>query len=275
VPPEPRRVHPHGQAERIIADPHLARQRQAALAGAVFVEFPAALCWPDSLYGPNGHFQWRCFATHWQRCDCNINFPFELLSRSRFLHKAMDIAGQVPVHRVVANRFREPLWRWLPHALHKGIEEAERRLVQQMLRWAGTFTGATNHRAEVFIRWRRFALDHMKSGVLQQLMKCVRKRALVSWLGDPDYVYSDHYHLVELPTLVLQGARDRIANPGLTRKAFFDVIPARDKQFMLFDEIAHGELEAAPIASERAYPRAIEWLEARRPVASHDPSRDR
>ena len=132
-----------------------------------------------------------------------------------------------------------------------------------MLRLAGTFTGATNHRAEVMLQGRRYVLDHLKAGVLRQLTKCVRARAFVSALGSPDHVYSDHYDLVRLPTLVVHGGRDRIANHDVTRTAFFERVTAADKRFLFYEEIAHGEVEAAPVASEKVYPAIRAWLDER------------
>jgi len=63
---------------------------------------------------------------------------------------------------------------------------------------------------------------------------------------------------------VVQGGRDRIANAEVTRTAFFERIPAADKRFLFYEEIAHGELEAAPIASEMVYPKIRAWLDERR-----------
>lgn len=249
---------------RVVADPLVARTRQERLAGCVFVEFPAALRWPDSLYDEEGRLQWGNLLRDWWRNDGDINYPFEMLSRWGWLHAVLEAAGQVPVNWVVAEQQGEPWYQKLPAPLASGVEAVERAVVQAMLRMAGTFTGATNHRAEVMLQGRRYVLNHMKAGVLKQLSKCVRKRAFVSDLGTPDHVYSDYYELVEAPTLVVQGGRDRIANAEIVRSAFFDRIRSADKRFLYYEEIAHGELEAAPIASEKVYPEIVAWLDERR-----------
>lgn len=249
---------------RVAGDAATAAQRQAELLGCVFVEFPARLAWPESLYDEHDRLRWRAAWRHWRRCDGDVNYPFELMARQRWLHTLLDAAGHVPVHWCVPSQQGRPWYGAFPAPLARGIEHLERSAVAAMLRMAGTFTGATNHRAEVMLRGRRYVFDQMKAGVLRQLTKCVRQRAFVSDTGTPDYVYSDHYDVVALPTLVVQGARDRIANAGITRSDFFDRIAARDKVFLLFEEIAHGELEAAPIASAKAYPAIRAWLDARR-----------
>jgi alpha-beta hydrolase superfamily lysophospholipase len=251
------------EATRIIADPELAQVRQGNLAGAVFVEFPARLCWPNSLYDEKGRLQWGVLLRDWWRNDGDVNHPFEMLSRWGWLHALLDAVGQIPVNWVVAEQRGEPWYRSLPKLLADGIERVEIAVVQAMMRMAGTFTGATHHRAEVMLQGRRYVLDHMKAGVLRQLTKCVRARAFVSALGTPDHVYSDHYDLVRLPTLVVQGGRDRIANAEVTRTAFFERIPAEDKRFLFYEEIAHGEVEAAPVASEKVYPEIRAWLDER------------
>ncbi|MEW6249706.1 MAG: alpha/beta fold hydrolase, partial [Planctomycetota bacterium] len=52
---------------QIVADASLARARQARLAGCVFVEFPAALRWPESLYDAAGRLKWRALLRDWWR----------------------------------------------------------------------------------------------------------------------------------------------------------------------------------------------------------------
>jgi pimeloyl-ACP methyl ester carboxylesterase len=247
---------------RIVADEELARRRQAALAGSVFAEFPALLRWPHSLYDERGNLNWRMLLRDWWRNDGDVNFPFEMLSRWRWLQMLLAAWGQVPVHWVKGNPSADPWYRRLPGPLADRAARLERSVVQAMLRVSGTFTGATHHRAEVLLHGRRYVLDHMKAGVLRQMTKCVRRGAFVSVLGTAEHVYSDYYHLVEVPTLVVQGARDRIANAEVARRAFFDRIRATDKHFILDPDIAHGEIEAAPVACERIYPRIVAWLEA-------------
>jgi pimeloyl-ACP methyl ester carboxylesterase len=252
-----------GAAGPIVARPEVAQARQAQLAGCVFAEFPAALRWPDSLYDAHGRLKWPELLRNWRRCDGDVNYPFELLARAGWLLSLLKAAGGVPVHWMTPRR-PEPWYRSLPRAVASNCEQLERAVVQRALNWAGTFTGATSHRAEVLLHGRRFVLNSMKAGVLRQMTKCVRQGAFVSVLGSPDHVYSEYYHYIDLPTLVVHGKRDRIANAACTRSAFFDRLPAADKQFLLFDDIAHGELEAAPVASERVYPQIISWLAERR-----------
>ena len=251
------------ESSRIVADQELARDRRDKLAGCIFAEFPAALRWPESLYNADGQVDWRALLRDWWRREGGENYAFEMLSRWGWLHAVLESAGEVPLAWLGGDPEAEPWYAKLPGPLAEGAEWIERSAVQAMLQIAGTFTGGTNHRAEVMLRGRRYVMDHMKAGVLRQLAKCVRRRGFVSALGSPDHVYSDHYGLVELPTLVLQGGRDRIANAGVTREAFFDRIEAADKEFLLYDEIAHGEIEAAPVASEKVYPAILAWLNAR------------
>jgi alpha-beta hydrolase superfamily lysophospholipase len=256
-------------SDHIIADPQLAADRQARLAGAVFVEFPAALRWPDSLYDGAGRLRWRALLRDWWRNDGDVNYPFELVARWGWLHALLRAAGQVRVNVLGHDAERGPWYkRWrLPLPLSTNIERAERLVLQAALSVAGTFTGATHHRAEVMLSGHRYVLDHMKAGVLCQLAKCVRQGAFVSALGTPDHVYSDHYELLNLPILVVQGGRDRIANAEVTRTAFFERVRSKDRQWLLYPEIAHGELEAAPIATERVYPAIVNWVTARMPPA--------
>jgi alpha-beta hydrolase superfamily lysophospholipase len=249
---------------RIVADPEVARLRQRRLAGCVLAEFPAALRWPESLYDTHGRLRWRKLVRDWWRSDGDVNYAFELVARCGWLQAVLEAAGQVPVNWLAGNGQRDPWYRRLPAQLAARAEQLERTAVQAMLQLAGTFTGATNHRAEVMLAGRRQVLDHMKAGVLRQLAKCVRHRAFVSDTGTPDHVYSDYYELIELPTLVVQGGRDRIANADVTRTAFYDRIRATDKQFLLYGQIAHGELEAAPVASEKVYPEILAWLNTRK-----------
>lgn len=248
---------------RIVADPALAACRQAELAGCVFTEFPARLEWPDSAYDRHGQLDWQTLLRDWRRTDGDVNYAFEILSRWGWLQAIVDAVGEIPVHFVKGNPEIEPWYRKLPAPLADLAADLERTAVQGMLNMAGVFTGATHHRAEVMLNGRRYVLDHMKAGVLRQLTKCVRQRQFVSYLGQPDYVYSDHYDLITLPMLVVQGGRDRIANARVTETAFYERVGATDKAWLFDPDIAHGEIEAAPVACERIYPRILAWIAER------------
>jgi alpha-beta hydrolase superfamily lysophospholipase len=252
-----------GGEQRIIEDADLARRRQQNLAGAVFAEFPAVLRWPASLYDERGRVKWGALAREWYRNDGEANFPFEVLARWQWLQALVAAAGHVPLHWFAGDREREPWYRQLPGSMGRGAARLERAAVQAVLQIAGTFTGATNHRAEVMLAGRRYCVEDMKAGVLDQLARCVRAGAFVSRIGSAEHVYSDHYELIESPTLVLQGGRDRIANADMTRREFFDRIASQDKTFRYYEEIAHGEMEAAPIATEKVYPEVLAWIGAR------------
>lgn len=251
------------EKERIIADEALAAERQQTVAGCVLVEFPAALRWPQSLYREDGGMDWQKLWNDWRRGDPAVNYPFEVLSRLGWLQAVIESLGRVPLDWLRSTPVRDYVWSRLPAAWVERLEKAEKTIVQSLLGAAGTFTGATHHRAEVMVSGRRFVIDDMKAGVLRQLAKSVRCRGFVSELGVEDYVYSDHYDAITLPTLVIAGGRDRIANAGVVRDAFYERISSEDKEFLLFDDIAHGEFEAAPVATRVVYPEIIRWIAGR------------
>lgn len=247
-------------ADRVHLDADAAAQRQAGLAAAVFCEFPAVLRWPRTLYSADGRLDWRRLISDWHRRDEAANFGFELGARAGWLQAVIMAMGSVPLSRF-RGRVRAAAWyeNW-PAALATFATKLESSVEQMLLEAAGVFTGATNHRAEVFLRGRRRVVDDMKAGVLRQFARCVQAGAFVSALGASEVVYSDHYDRVTLPTLVFQGGRDRIANADVTRAAFFDVIRSADKEYLFDPDIAHGEIEAAPVASARVYPRIVDWV---------------
>lgn len=255
------RIEGSGAEARVVAGADLAAARQAALAGAIFAEFPAALRWPESLYAA-GQLDWRRLLRDWRRHDGDVNYPFEVLARWGWLQALVAAVGEVPLGWV-GRRGGPPWYERLPARLAEGLARLERDAVEAMLRLAGTFTGGTSHRAEVLLEGRRFVFDHMKAGVLAQMAASVRAGAFVSGLGAPAHVYSDHYGCVTLPVLVVQGGRDRIANADVTRSAFFECIASTDRTWLFDEELAHGEIEAAPAACERLYPQIIAWMKSR------------
>ena len=107
---------------------------------------------------------------------------------------------------------------------------------------------------ETFTNGLLRAADHMKAGVLRQLAKSVRSGSFVSVIGTPDHVYADHYDMIACPTMVIVGGRDQIASAEVTRACFYEKIRSADRTFKLYDSIAHGEFEYAPIASDQVYP---------------------
>lgn len=242
-------------------DESLAGRRRKQLAGCVFFEFPAALRWPRSLYGKDEKLDWQSLTKDWMRFNPQANYPFEVLSRLGWLEAILAAVGEVPLDRFRGGpeRLRD---RW-PRRVTETLDRIEKSFTEGLLKLAGTFNGATHHRAEIFMQTRRHVVESMKAGVLRQLAKSVRRRAFVSDSGAADHVYSDHYGMIDLPLLVVAGGRDRIANAGVTREVFYDAVRSRDKTFRLFEEIAHGEFVAAPVATQRVYPLVREWIAER------------
>lgn len=246
----------------IVADPDLARSRQAALAGCVFAEYPAVLRWPRSLYGADGDLNWRTLLQDMFKHEPEYNYPFEALSRWSWLEAILTGAGHVPLDWLRSGKTGLRKLK-LPKFASEALEKAERAALEAFLKVAGKMNGSSNQRVEVIIEGRRRALDRIKSGVLKQLSKSIRARSFVSVLGSRDHDYAAHYSLITSPLVVVIGGRDRIANAEMTREGFFEVVQSSDKDFWLFDEIGHGELTAAPLSCEKVYPRILEWINLR------------
>lgn len=245
----------------IVADVELAQRRAREIAGAVFVEFPAALRWPRSLYGADGRLNWQQLMDRTAAADGN--YPFELLARSAWMRAILDAVGVVPLTWLRPTPIGAALKNALPPKLRAVTERMEHGAAAALLRVSALITGPSNDRVEVILHGWRHVVDHVKAGVMQQFAKCVRQGNIVSVLGTPDHVYSDHYALVEAPTLVLAGGRDRIAHPEVTRAAFYERITADDKSYLLFEELNHGDFEAAPIACELVYSQILAWMQSR------------
>ncbi|MFH1745973.1 MAG: alpha/beta fold hydrolase, partial [Planctomycetota bacterium] len=201
---------------RIVADAETARQRAAELAGCVFVEFPAALRWPAALYDDGGGWNWNGVLRDWRCAEGDANYPFEILARWGWLQAIIEATGQVPLAWLRGDP-GQPWWSRLSPQVAERVSVLEKSVVEGMLGLVGKIKGGTNYRAEVLLQGRRYVADHMKAGVLKQMAKSVRQGAFVSTLGSPDHVYSDNYQHITVPTLVIVGGRDRIANAEVTR----------------------------------------------------------
>lgn len=252
-----------GAGPRIVADAGAARRRQEQLAGAVFVEFPAALRWPQALYDEKGQLRWERLLREWFQDRADANYAFEVLARWGWLQALVNVAGTVPLDWLRPRDAFAALRAQLPRPIADGLARVEQAFVQTMLGLASKIHGPTQHQAEAFLGRIRHAADHIKAGVLRQMGKSVRQGSFVSALGAPDHVYADHYARIELPTLLVLGGRDRIANAATTRAVFFEKIAAPDKTLKFYADIAHGEFEAAPVAFEKVYPDVHAWLAAR------------
>jgi pimeloyl-ACP methyl ester carboxylesterase len=249
-----------GDARPVTVEPHVAAQRQAAVRGAVFVEFPAALRWPLSLFPEGAALRWRNWLHAPTAPPGHFNFPFELLARSAVLLQAIDRFGSIPLTwlRGGPGRWRERLPVW---ALQR-FAQLELACARAILGIKGAISGAQNQRPEILLLGHRKIFDHMKAGVLRQLARSVRAGGFVSEFC-PAHRYSDHFEQITLPTLVLAGGRDRIASAPITRAAFFDRIGAADRTFLLFPEIGHGEFEISPLACQKVYPLVLGWIAER------------
>lgn len=255
---------------RIVSDTSLAAARQADLSGAVFITFPAALRWPRRLYDAEGRLNWPELAKEWSEGGFDNNYPFEAMARMGWVQALLTGVGKVPLDWLRAGRLDYDQ-SGVPRLIADGLRHVEKVLMKGALRVADAFTGAKNHKVEVFMHGRRHVIEAIKSGVLLQMGKSVRARAFVSALGAPDHAYSDHYNEVVLPTLIVAGARDRIAHAETTREAFFDVIRSRDKTFRTYDDMGHGEFSMAPIAAERVFPEIVSWLSERAQTGAQAP----
>lgn len=251
-----------GKGPHMIADPNIAVARQAALRGCCFVEFPAALRWPQPLIS-DGKLDWAGLLKNWRRSDPEVNYSFEVASRLGWAMAVVNLVGEVPLDFLRPSMGNMNWIEALPRRLSDLLNKAERGVVQAFLNFVGMYTGQSNHKADVFLQGRRHIVDGMKAGVLRQLAKSVRNCGFVSDIGDPMLVYSDHYEWITAPSLVLVGSQDRIANPQVTREAFFDRIASTDKQFNQIEGVGHAEIETAPVACEKAYPLILDWLRQR------------
>lgn len=243
----------------IEAIPSVAIERQRLLCGVMLIEMPAALRWPQSLYDEAGNLKWNDLLREWKRTDSDLNFPFELMSRIGWLHTLIEATGDVRLDWIrPGGRFAgEPVGLLQRLGLsHARLESAARMFSERI-------KGADGFHAETIMHGLVHALERMKSGVLQQLSKSVRQRSFVSAIGTVDHHYAEHYHHIALPLLAVAGGRDRIANAQVIRELLVDRAASRDKEFMLFDPIAHGEFEYSPVAMRVVYPRLIEWIQRR------------
>jgi pimeloyl-ACP methyl ester carboxylesterase len=245
-------------AERIVLSERAAVARQEALRGAVFIEMPAVLKWPASCYR-DGRLDWRRLLGTWRR-DSQSNVAFEMLSRALWLEKPLTAAGRIPLERLRPKPGRRDWWQRLPAPWQQRGRDLHMGALQRLLDLSSAVTGAYHHRAEVLHHGRRLMMDGTQAGVLRQFAKCIRSAAFVSDTGAPDVVYSDHYERIVLPALCTAGGRDRIANAGVTNELFFQRIRSADKEFVLFEELAHGEFGVAPVTCELAYPPILAWL---------------
>lgn len=249
--------------EWISSDPARASDRCAGVAGGVYIEFPAELRWPASMYDAQGGMRWSDFLEGWRRTDSDVNFAFEWLSRAAWIEAMLAAAGQVRLDWLRpdggSSRWREVV----PRPIAEAWQWTEGAVTQLARLYAAQFKGAVHFCPETFRDGLLTAVDHMKAGVLKQMGKSVRARSFVSAIGAPDHHYPSGYPYITAPALVIVGGRDRIANPRVTREAFFERIAAPDKTFREFPELAHGEFEYAPLAGREVYPLIREWLVAR------------
>lgn len=247
-------------AAHVVADPEAARACQQGVVGAILVEFPAALRWPQSLYDADGKLKWRDLLTAWRRAESDLNYPFELLARMGWLQAILEAAGEVRLEWMRPKPGTDPWWKSLPKPLAETFERMNDVMMAGVRKLAERYKGVQNFRPETFKQGLLPAADHMKTGVLKQMAKSVRAGAFVSGLGEPDHVYSDHYHHIELPVLVIVGGQDRVANAAVTRSVFFERVSSTDKTFREFPELAHGDFEYAPVACKQVYPLIASWI---------------
>jgi pimeloyl-ACP methyl ester carboxylesterase len=254
----------YGDMQSIVADEAAARQRRGSVNGCVLMEMPAALRWQRTLYDERGALNWGELLRDWRSTDSRQNFPFEWLARAGWVQVLLGGLGEIRLDWLRPGT--RPLDDLVIDAGQETRPLIERMKLEAMRFFSNHFKGSTSFCAETFLDGLLHAVDHMKAGVLGQMGKSVRAGAFISAIGTPDHVYSDHYDQIAVPALVIVGGRDRIANADITREVLFDRLGSPDKSFLLFDDLAHGEFEYSPAASERVYPQIVEWISGRNPA---------
>ncbi len=246
---------------RIVADAPLAQQRAAQISGAVLVEFPAALRWRRSLYDEHGNLKWGELWAAWRSKNSDTNCSFELLARAGWLQAIIQAAGEVRLDWLRPQPQGQPWWTGLPRPMSEAFQWMHEALIAGVSKFLEHHKGGVvNFHRETLTQGLLPAVDHMRVGVLMQLAKSVRARSFVSWLGDLDHDYTEHYPNVCAPLLVVMGGQDRIANAEVTRSVFFDRIRSTDRHFELFANLAHGDFEYAPAACQQVYPLIADWV---------------
>ena len=256
-------IDPSADPQGVRLDDAEMQRRACQIAGAVFVEFPAALRWPVAPVGEDDRLDWSELVRGLRQANHSMNLPFELLARSVALHNLIERSGQVRLGWLRLNPRRAALTSVLPNTLAEGLLSFHRTVTQKGLDWVGKITGHSHHRAEIVLTARRTALDDIKAGVLAQMARSVRARGFVSGLGDPGLVYSDFYARINVPLLLVSGGRDRVANAEIGREVFFNTVAAVDKFELFLPDFGHGEYSATPAGCERVYPRIVSWLKER------------
>ncbi len=254
-------VKPATGAERIVADPRRAAERQALLRGCVLLEFPAALRWPASLYDEHGALRLsRLFQPRSERVG-GANYLFEILSDAVWLQVLVDAFGELRLD------WARPSDEWrrkaeMPQVWRDFWDPLDKLWGGTVAFLANQFKGIETFQPEIFLEGIRYAADRMKAGVLRQLAKSVRARSFVSALGSNEHDYAQHYHQIDLPLLLILGGMDNIADAQVCEEVFFDAVRSTDKTLRVFDDLGHGEFEYSPAAYEQVYPLVLDWLSA-------------
>lgn len=245
---------------RITADPEVAAARQAKLSGAVLISLPAALRWPKSLYDAGGTLNLVEALRDALRGEAGSNYPLEALADAAWLETLIVAVGGLPLDQLRPSGVGESVLQCLPTRVANAWRAGERRIVQFILDRYGSATGSTNLKAEVLLRGRRYVTDAINPGTLRQMAKSVRARSFVSFLGTVDHDYAAHYDQIALPMMLAIGDRDRIADPSVTRAAFFERISSRDKTWLEVPNAGHGDLEITPLATRAVYPQVCAFV---------------
>ncbi len=248
-------------APRIVADPALAADRQAGLAGLVTISAPPRAAWEVYVTWWNWPFLLFDVDKFWA-----YNLIIDQLAHDTYAQIAVSLLTCVPIEDVV--EFMTVDIRDIPFV---------GELLADFLEWVFDVVATSfllvdifnpdNMDQEVIDVFVARGFDNISAQVTQQFMQSVRKHGLRAFdhrdaLHTP-YRYGNEMATISLPVLFVSGEYDKLANDRIIRKYGYNTVRSEDRTLRRVLGHGHGDIVLGVDAFEQTWEPVESWIAAR------------
>lgn len=232
--------------------------RSGRLKGLVTMSSPARMKWEVEITWWNWFLYLFDFDKYW-----SYNLVAESLANSITVNLVLALVDYIPSEEII--RFLTLDIRDIPII---------GSLLADFLEWVAGEVGSSvmfaqfwwkdNMTEELVIDELEMAVDAVSGKTVRQFMYSIKKHSLMEYHAKDRrrnaYRYSDHYGLVTLPTLVVTGEYDKVANDLVIRENLFDALGSEDRTLAEFPATGHGDMIVGLNSATNLYPLVLQWL---------------
>jgi len=246
---------------RVADNPDSTAARTDRLKGLVTISTPARMKWEVEITWWNWFLHLFDFDSYW-----SYNLVAEALANSFTVNLILSLVDYIPSEEII--RFLTLDIRDIPiigPPLADFLEWVSGEVGSSVM--FAQFWWKENMTEQLVIDELEMAVDAVSGKTVRQFMHSIKKHSLMEYHAKDRrrnaYRYNDHYHHVAVPTLVVTGEYDKVANDGVIRENLFEALGSEDRTLAEIPATGHGDMIVGLESANDLYPLVLQWLRQR------------